>query len=188
MAGMVVGLIIRLSPGHLIREMLVGIILDVLGEPSAAEVRHERQTLRRYSHSSTPCSSTCCCRQLSSTRATSSSRCVLPSGGRLVKAYRPGKLLPQLWRHPHLCFPGHFHLRCRYRVSRSASAQRGANHTGFSSTSGHSSVWKASSSPSSNASYSARLSPPPTPSPSSPFSTRPRSTRSCTRSSSVRVS
>jgi sodium/hydrogen exchanger-like protein 6/7 len=30
-AGMVVGLIIRLSPGHLIREMLVGLLLPFLG-------------------------------------------------------------------------------------------------------------------------------------------------------------
>jgi hypothetical protein len=86
-AGMAVGLILRLSPGTLIQEMLVSLLVD--NDSDNASVATSLSlvscflfafavagdtTLTTRRRSSTPSSSTFSCRQLSSTRATSSNK------------------------------------------------------------------------------------------------------------------
>ena len=119
-AGMVVGLIIRLSPGHLIREMLVSGCVRSIAVPGSAvapELIADVQTYPILQPAPPAHHPQLGLRAQAGASVTVLSGCVLMAG----------KLLPQLWRNPHVRLPRDVHLGRGHRVS--ADGHAGTSNT-----------------------------------------------------------
>ena len=106
-AGMFVGLVVRIAPGEMIREMLV----SKCGIINMNSRQCHFSMLNR--HSNIPYSSICFCRPLFSTRDTSLNRCGYSCDHMHSRCmtWLIGKLLSQLWLDSHFRLPWDLHLR-----------------------------------------------------------------------------
>ena len=111
-AGMFVGLVIRLAPGTMIRDMLVSVIRWCFIR--AQFIQHpEKQTVDIPAHDFL---------QLAFASHHSKFRVRTQTGKHPLSLHLPnslirqGKLLSKLWLNPHLCLPRNFHILNRCRV------------------------------------------------------------------------